>query len=239
MAVAETAVGGAQTGNLTTPITWTHVAVAGDTELLVGISVDNITFAGSGVTATYNGVSMGTPIANWPSGGTGKTVGFVALFAMANPPSGSHTVSVAWTAGDAAGGGSVSYTGSASLGSPVTADSAGVAVTTGSIIIPTTSASNRAFAVVAAGSGSIAFTAGTQRYTFSGGGSGAATGAGGADIAGTGSNVTISWTQTSDWFGAIGVEIQAAVLAAPNRQMGGRPFTQFIQAGRLGAAHSR
>ena len=116
----------------------------------------------------------------------------------------------------------MSYTGSASLSTTNTADSAGVAVTSGSIVIPTTSSSNRAFAVVTAGSGNVAFTAGTQRYSFSGAGSGAATGTGAADIAGTGSNVTISWTQTSDWFGAIGVEIKAGGAAASAPLQGAR-----------------
>lgn len=194
-------------GNPTSPATWTHVVAAGDTELLVGVGHDNTTVGAGGLAVTYGGTAM-TFVGSWPSGGPGKTVGYVSVWRMHNPPAGSATVSCSWTAGDGVTGGSLSYNGSATIGTITTADSAGVAVTSGTITLTGSTAGNRVVFIVTAGSGGIVFTGGTQRYSFSGAGSGAATGTGGADSAGGGS-VTATWTMTSDWYGAIAIEIQA------------------------------
>lgn len=219
MAVTPDAVGpagGTGAGSVTSPVTWTHITGVTASLLLVGVSVDNTTVTAASPTASYNGVSMGSPILTWPSGGAGQTVGFVALFAMASPPSGSHTVSCTFAAGDGETGGSASYIGHGALGTPVKVDSAAVSLTSGSVAVTGTAAGSLVFAVVGNGSDSLAFTAGTSRYKFAGAGSGAATSTGGADIAG-GGTVTVSWTQASDFYAAIAVEIQAAGGSSPRR----------------------
>ena len=118
---------------------------------------------GGGLATTYNSVTMGSAVQTWQSGGSLQTVGYAVIYSMASPPTGSHTAGGTWTGGDNLCGGSVSFTGSATLGTPVHADSNGVAVTSGSISLAGTTAGNQVFCVVVAGSGGIAFSTGTQR----------------------------------------------------------------------------
>lgn len=215
MAVTFDAVGPSSSGKTgtTSPQTWTHTCGASATELLVGVAVDSAGDSGLTAAVTYNSVSM-TSVLRWQTGGAGQVSGFGQVFRMLNPPTGSaFTVSVAVTGTgtfDQISGGSVSFAGSGTISSAVHSDSAAASVTSASLAVPTTSASNMAAAFLANGSGNTASTAGTSRFIVpgSGGLAGGATYAAGATIAGTGSNVTISWSQDSDWYAAVGVEVQ-------------------------------
>jgi len=219
MAVTFDAAGPSSSGasSATSPLTWSHTCAAGDTMLLVGVAVDSLADGGITAACTYNGVSM-TASTKWHSGGVTQAFGFIQLFTMANPPTGSAFTVSASAAGatlDSINGGSLSFAGSVGLGTPVTADSNSVNVTTGTISVPTTSASSQVAVIVCNGSGGLAFTTGTSRYVVvAGGGSGGAGWSGGATIAGTGSNVVVNWNQNSDFYAAIGVEVQAASSGA-------------------------
>ena len=216
MAVAVDAVGPSSSGTQgsTSPLTWTHVNGASASLIMVGISVDKSS-ADGGLTATvtYGGNAL-TSLLRWESGGSANANGFVQVFYLFNPPAGSNTVSVACTTGfDGITGGSISFTGAATpMGSPVHSDSNSVTVTSGTISVPTANSANMAVAFICAGSDSIAWTAGTSRFVNATGAGfgGAASYSAGATSPGTGSNVSLSWTQASDWYGAVGVEIKAA-----------------------------
>lgn len=216
MAVTFDAVGPSASGTSGTssPLTWSHTCASGDTELLVGVTVDSASDSGLTVAVTYNGVSM-TSVKRWESGGTGASYGWLQVFSLPSPPTGSaYTVSasVSGTGSfDVITGGSLSFAGSTALSAATTADSAGAGATSGSISVPSASASNIVAVFIGNGSGNTAITAGTSRFFVhgSGGGAGACSYSAGATIAGTGSNVTVSWTQASDFYAAIGVEVQA------------------------------
>lgn len=212
--------GSSGTQSATSPLTWSHTCGASANKLLVGISVDAAS-NDSGITAavTYNGVSMSS-VRRWESGGSGHTVGFVQVFSLDNPPTGSAlTVSVTLTGSgfDGITGGSISLTGAGTNGSAVTADSAGASATSGTISVPTTSSSSLVVVFVTNGSDTTAFTAGTSRFVnntgigFSGGASFSA----GATAPGTGSNVSVSWTQGADFYAAVGLEVQPGAPVTP------------------------
>ena len=247
MAVAFDAVGtpASQVGVGTSPITWTHVCAATATELLVAVSVDSAADASLTVTATYNSVSMSS-VLRWQSGGSGHNVGFLQVFRLQNPSSGSHTVSVAVGGTgsiDWLNGGSLSFTGSATIGTAAHNDSAGASVTSASVVTSTTSASNIVAAFLTDGSGGIAITAGSSQWIDTASSASNAAGySAGATIAATGSNVTVSWTQTSDYFAAIGVEVQipsalATLVDAPVPV--NMPVIVTGRAGWRNAGHSR
>lgn len=160
---------------------------------------------------TYNGVAM-TILKQWQSGGSAQTVGYLTVFHMANPPSGAHTVAFSGTGtADKAVGGSLSFLGGGTLGTAVTADSAGASVATGSVAVTGTATTSMVAGFVTDGSDTLAFTSGTQRWAQTSAGTGAAGCSGAATAAGTGGTVTLSFTQASDFYGAIAVEIKAAV----------------------------
>jgi hypothetical protein len=214
MAVAFDAVGpgaaGTQSG--TSPLTWSHVNGGSATLILVGVSVDAGADGAVTASATYGGSAM-TSLQRWESGGNTKNAGFVQVFYKFSPLTGSNSVSVSATTGfDGITGGSISFTGATSLGTPVTSDSNAATATTGTNVVPTTSASNMAAVFFCNGSNTSAFTAGTSRFVNGTGAGfgGAASFSGGATAAGTGGNVTFTWTQAADWYAAIGVEIQAS-----------------------------
>ena len=216
VAVTFDAVGPSSAGKTgaTSPQTWTHTCTAGASELLVGVAVDSAADSGLVCAVTYNSVGM-TSVLRWQSGGTGQTSGFVQVFRMASPPTGSaFTVSVAVTGTgtfDQISGGSISFAGSTALGTAVHSDSAAASVTTattGNVL--STSASNLVAGFLANGGGNTAATAGTSRFLLfgSGGAAGGASYAAGSTIPGTGGNVAVTWSQNSDWYAAIGLEVQ-------------------------------
>lgn len=239
MAVTFDALGPSSSGaqSSASPLTWSHTCGALATVLLVGIAVDPTGTDGSmAATATYNGVAM-TSLKRWESGGSSKDVGWVQVFYLESPPTGTaYTVSVSVTPSasyDIISGGSLSFAGSASLSTATTADSAGANVSSGTISVPTTAAANMVAVFACDGSDTLAFTAGTSRLVTTGSGDGAAGAVAGATIAATGSNVTVSWTQASDMYAAIGVEIQAGGGGSP------APFAPPRKAARGGPAVRR
>jgi hypothetical protein len=219
VAVTFDAVGPSGSGatTATSPLTWSHTDGGTADWLLAAVAVDGGATtipANFPITAmTYGAASFGAPLLNWQSGGSGQNVGYLALYALQNPASGANTASATVTTGavvDVITGGSLSFiTGGGSLGTPVHADSAGAGVTSGSVTVPTASASSIVAVFVATGSGGVAFTSGTSRFlgNNAGFGNGAAATCAGATIAGTGGNVTVNWTQNSDFYAAIAVEI--------------------------------
>jgi hypothetical protein len=201
----------------TSPLTWSHTNGATADYLLAGFALDG----SSGITpannpfssVTYNGVSMGSSLLNWQSGGSGEAAGYLGVYALASPATGSAlTVSGSFTTTgtDGAEGGSLSFiTGGGSVGTAQHFDSGGSLAGSGSISISTTSASSLVAVFMVNGSGGTSWTAGTSRIvgTHTGTAAGAAWTVSAATIAGTGGNVTVSWTQNGDLWAAIAVEV--------------------------------
>ena len=212
MAVGFDVIGGGKTQPAVTNITWAHTCGATATHLIVCVSTDSTADGGLTTAVTYNSLTVPS-VLRWESGGSTQAVGYAQMFAMASPPTGSAlTVSVTVTGGTPAvlSGNSMSFTGSAALGSPANADSVATSVTSGSVSVPTTTSGNLIAVMVTNGSGGTAFTSGTSEWVNTGGaGSGAAGFVSGAYNTSTGSAVATTWTQTSDYYAAIAVEVQA------------------------------
>lgn len=210
---------GSTTGSASGSQSWSHAGSASASAVLVAVAVDASNDAATTVSVTYGGVSMSS-LLRWESGGSGKSNGFIQLFGLLSPPTGTRTVAVTVSGGtfDWVSGGSLSWLGAGAFSTTVHGDPAGVVVTSGSLAVPSTSAASRVACFICAGTGPLAWTAGTSRYVINGTTSNAAGQQAGADAAGTGSNVTFSWTQGSDWYAAIGVEVQPAA-AAPSGQV--------------------
>lgn len=215
MAVAFDAVGPSSSGtaSVTSPLTWTHVCGAGATVLLVGVTCDAATDTGMVLSATYNGVAM-TSLGLRHS--NDQTAGYIQLFRLDSPATGSNTVSVTEAGGSGLGGldgGSISFTGSASVSAAQTAAGAG---TTASLAFTPTSTGNMVAAFAGCGSALTPSGSFTSRFNENAGSGQAAAGyAAGSTIASTGGSVTASWTSASDWWAVIAVEVQAPAASAP------------------------
>jgi hypothetical protein len=236
----------------TSPLTWSHTNGATADWLLAGVVLDGGAPGTNPITAmTYNAVTFGTALLNWQSGGSAQTVGYLAVYGLQNPATGAAdtvSASITGTTIDTYRGGSASFvTGGGSLGTPQHFDSGGAAVASASLTIATTSASSLVVVFMTNGSGGTTWTAGTSRIVSSNnsGGTGAANTLNAATIAGTGGNVTVSWTQTSDFYAAIAVEVLPGAApprsgpALPQQFMGQRSVTVVSNAGWRGAQHSR
>lgn len=115
MAVAFDAVGpagGAGTNSATTPLAWTHICGGSATAIVIGVT----SFSGSSnlVTGVTYGGQTCTLLTYQVSGTAGA--GGIALYYLGSPPTGSNTVSVAFTGGGDTIGGSISATGSSGHG---------------------------------------------------------------------------------------------------------------------------
>ena len=214
MAVAFDAVGPSSSGtaSVTSPLTWTHACGAGATVLLVGVTCDAATDTGMVLSATYNAVAM-TSLGLRHS--NDQTAGYLQVFSLDSPPSGSHSVSVTEAGGSGLGGldgGSISFTGSATVSVAQTAAGSG---TTASLAFSPSSPGNMVAAFAGCGSALTPSGSFTSRFNENAGSGQAAAGyAAGSTIAGGGS-VTASWTSASDWWAVIAVEVQAPAGAAP------------------------
>ena len=214
MAVAFDAVGPGATGATgpTSPLTFTHVCGASATHLLVGATWDGATDTGATMSATYNTVAM-TSLGVWHTGG--GTAGFLQVWYLASPATGSHSVQVTATNSPAGiNAGSVSFTGSAGLSAVQSAVSSGTA-TNPTLTFTGTTSGNMVAAFV--GSGSTVTQAGsfTQRYNVTGGSGQAGAGfTAGATIASPGGSTTANWTMAADFYAVAAVEVQAAAAAA-------------------------
>ena len=232
-----------------TPLTWNHTCGASANYLIVVIAVDAASSdATATATATYNSVSMSS-LQVWHSGGAGQAHGYVQMFGLASPATGSAlqvSVSIGgagtW---DNAAGNSMSFIGVTAIGTPATGDGV-VSSTSGSVTVPSTTSGNLIAVGVCNGSGGLAFTNGTSEWVnLDGGGTGGAAGfCSGAYNTSTGSGVTTNFTQTADFYGAVAVELLATAPASagpalPSLSMGRRPVIVVSNAGWRTGQHSR
>ena len=210
MAVAFDAVGPSASGLQWTadPQTWTHVCGGSATALVVFVAVDNV--PSIVFTVTYNSVAM-THVAQWVANGPGAGAGIIAAFSLLNPAKGSNLVSVTTSGVSPKHGGSISFTGAGAFGAAVTLPASAVGnITSGSIPVTSTTSGNMVVAGVTNGSDTTAFTAGTSRFSTTMSGSGAAEDCAAATLASSTGTTTVTWTQASDWYGAIAFEVQAS-----------------------------
>jgi hypothetical protein len=225
VAVAFDAVGPGSTGQFsaTSPVSWTHTPAGTPTAALAACAVGSSagTMAPLTGTATYGGTAM-TSLGRVSSGGGSTAFGYIELFALAAPLSGARTVSItpSFTGGTLTGliGGSLTYTGTGStsaqaFGTAVTASSSGNQ-TSGSAGVTGAGASNRVAGFACCGSGGLAVTGGTSRYLVNHDTSSGAGATLGADITSAAGAVNVTWTQTSDTWAAVAVEILGQLTVA-------------------------
>ena len=213
------------------PLAWAHTCGASADWILAGFALDGasgVTPANNPLTATYNSVSMTSEL-NWQTGGSGQTSGYLAVLALQNPATGAaHNVSGSFTntgMDEIIGGSASVISGGGSLGTPVHSDSGGASATSGSITVNSTTNGSLVVVFVTNGSGGTTFTSGTSRFTNMHGGTaaGGAASVNCATIAGTGGSVTVNWTQTSDFYAAIAVEVKPPAAAAATVPAAGQP----------------
>jgi hypothetical protein len=242
VAVTVDAVGPSSSGQASasaTALTWTHTAGAGGTAVLawVGcVASDGVALSSITVTVTYGGTPMTLLAPGVPAGGpAATTAGGIFVFGLTGAPAGASTVSVTVSgdSGNAGGneGGSVSYNGAGGFGTPGTAGSNGAAVASGTVSAAGTASGNLVAAGVVCGSGpGVTFTAPAAGDVSCANNS--LSGAGYLGISHTASSsgtVSTAWTQTSDYYGAVAVEVVAAgaapaVAPQPQPQPGGRAY---------------
>jgi len=212
MAVAFDAVGPSSAGTSSTTtaaLTWTHVCGASATLLLVGVAMgnDSGSDASTLLSATYNGVAM-TSLGKVHS--NNQTAGYVELFGLLNPATGSHTVSVAMTGGfsgtDTRSAGSVSYTGTSTSSLPTATTAYGSGATPSVTVSSATG--NMVASAQCCGAG-FTGASDTLRYRKNSNTNSAAGNVQFNDAAGS-SSVTITGTEPGDWWGIVGVNIAAA-----------------------------
>jgi hypothetical protein len=223
VAVAFDAVGPSSSGALSqasTTLSWTHTNVASGVALFVAVSVDKASDAGLSVSVALDPSGANTPFTSLGSiiHSNGATAGFIALFGLATVSSGAHTITATCAGGTPGSmhGGSLSYTGAgASVATAFSTQQSATGNGTASSVTFTGSTSgNMVAAGLCCGSASITSTAGTSRWrvnTNSAATGGAGFGAG-SDIA-AGGSVTLSWSQTLDFWAVAAVEVLAAAAA--------------------------
>lgn len=209
MVAAFDAVGPSSSGatSATSPMTWTHVCGAGATHMLVGVTCDAANDAGMTLSATYNSVAM-TSLGTWHTGG--GTAGFLQVFALASPASGSHSVSVTESGGSGLSGlngGSVSFTGSQSLSAVQSTVSAGSSANP-SLAFTGSSSGNVVAAFVGGGSPQTPSGSFTSRYNMNTGDGAAGAGYSAGSTIAAGGTVTASWTMSADFWAVAAVEVQ-------------------------------
>ena len=213
--VAYDAVGPSAAGiaSATTPLTWTHIN--GGNALLVGANTYN---AGSNTVTgvTYGGVTI--PLLGWcPSGGGSGGIGLYGLVGGALP-SGSNTVSVAFTGGSDTIGGSVSYSGAGGFSATAVASPAVTSGNSATSAAMTTHAGGILAAVASYGGLWItpwSCTGGNVRWGNAQSGSSGADNALQGDIASTGASQTITLACTNgstDQMALVAVEVLPATL---------------------------
>jgi hypothetical protein len=232
-----------------TTFSWTHVVSASATALLAGVTLGAASDTGLDVTCTAGGV----PMADSGAGRLSPNAnGFLRVFKLAAPPTGSVTVTVT-ISGTIANvsnvcGGSMSFLGSATDGTAFGVAASAQSIPAGSAN-PSMSATGAATSVLASfggdGTASISAPTQTSRYidnASSGNGMGAGMG---QSAAGTGSAQTFGWTDAADTWAIITIEVKvpAAATSVPSpqpqysrlRRMATRRKRQEIQFAGLGA----
>lgn len=217
MAVAYDAVGpsgGAGQASTTASITWSHASVG--TSGLAGVvavaqDASTTTNAAYTLTATWGGSSM-TSLGRVASANT-TTYGYIQLFGLISPPTGTQTVTVTCSGTPPhLIGGSISFTGAGSFGTAVTAFGTS---TSASVTVTGTSTTNMYVAGFCGGQslGTTPTSPLTKRWlknvsTVNGAGNGAS-----GTAPGTAAAQALAWPLTSNAWGAVGVEVQAATAA--------------------------
>jgi hypothetical protein len=203
--------GGAKCANCTT-LSWSHTD-AGNA-LLVGVSVGKNGDAGLTAVATYNGTAM-TLLKTVHT--NNQTAGFLDVFGLVNPATGTHNVVVTETGGTASEitGGSESFSGAAATGTFGTAASAVGSSATASVTAGSTSG-NIVAGFVANGSQVTSATSPSISRDIANqdNNTGAGNSAGATSLS-TGSNVTMAWTVVNDWWAAVAVEVKTSPVQAP------------------------
>src|SRR5580692_7648763 len=235
MPVAFDAVGPSTSGatSATSPLTWSHTCGSGATELLVGVTVDVSAGSTYTATATYNGVAMtslGVVDTN------NSDVGYLEVFSLANPPTGSaYTVSVVVTgSGTLAGvnGGSLSFKGSATLSAIQSAFGNSSSL---SLAFAPTASGNIVAAFAGCGSPLTAVSGFVNGYICLGDDQSGAGNVSGGTLTSTGGTVTPAWSNPGDYWAIIAVEVQAppapaAVSPSPPLQPPGRMSPMALSA---------
>lgn len=230
MAVAFDAVGpgATATDSSITPLTWTHICGGTATDILVFVTTDNggsnlVTSVRYGPTGTGSDPAL-TFVKFVASGNS--TAGGMAVYYLANPPTGSNTVSAAFTGGGLTGGGSLSFTGGGQIGTAVSNfATSGTSVSVSVLNTVTGGMIGAATCVGAAQSPWTATNSGTLRFSLNfgsnsgseniGGGSWTSTGGGASQTVGLSGN-------TSDFWGLVAVEVQPSG-GAPAASVYSRP----------------
>lgn len=215
MAVVFDAVGPSSAGTAinASSSSWSHTCTGSNRLLTVSVSIGLSDDSNSAVAVTYNGVAM--TAASTPVHSGNVTAGYVQMFYLVAPATGSNTVQVSHTiSGSAAAAdiisGSVSFTG-VDQTTPVTnvATATGTLVSSGSVSV-TSATGNMVVDAFCCGSG---FASGgstqTNRWlnnfnSNTGAGSGAQSTAAGA------ASVSMGYTFNNDDFGLIGANLVAA-----------------------------
>jgi hypothetical protein len=215
MAVTFDAVGPSSAGTSATgtSLTWSHTCTGSNRLLVVGVAVGTTSSDASFVTtATYNGVAM-TSASKVHS--NNQTNGYIQMFYLVNPATGSNTVAITNNVSCDLAGGSVSFTGadqSTPLGTPVTNFGDG---TSGSVSVPT----NVGDMVIDATCNGSGFSSGgstqTNRWLINDNSNSAAGNGASSTAAGVAGSVSMGYTGfSSDWWGLIGINIKQ-VTAPP------------------------
>jgi hypothetical protein len=233
VAVSYDTVGPSSSGTTnTTSVSWLHVVSTAANRYLLVCAVPSTTgttgIAFSSITGVTFGTQTGTMIGEvFTNNNTGAYAGFASLWHVIGPASGTGTVSVTLDATpNRLLGGSMSFTGvnqSTPTGTVVTAfGNTGTASAT----VPTSVTGNICASVVATGQEVVSATApNTSRWLENVNTSSAAGNAGGSTNASTGSAVPMTWLVTTDYWGVVATEVQAAPSVIP----GGKQ-TQVMQA---------
>ena len=192
-------------------LSWSHVVATDATMLVVGIATNA---DGGTVVVTAGGTTMTTNAGSnlWKRHTNDGTAGFVQLYVLPSPPTGTITISCTTETSTVAGG-SMSFKGTATdstgYGTPVSAVSAGVS-SLETVDITSTTTGNMIAAVSGSGSseGGTVVSPSTKRWSSVDDTSGAA-GCSGGQTAPAGGTVTMAHNITADWWAIIAVEIKS------------------------------
>lgn len=195
-------------------VSWAHTCSASATALIAGISmgagsaniVTSVTYAGSPLT-----------LVSYRMSGTGVDGGGEALYYLFDPPSGAGTVSASVSTSTTISGASLSFTGSSTIGTPLTVSTVGAnAATSISGTMPTTTTGGIiALGACFGGSGGGTFSgvgSTTVEWHFYGNESSAAGYAVGGLATSTGSSQVVGFSSNvgDDSWGMVAVEVQPA-----------------------------
>ncbi len=206
MAVTFDAVGPNSSGTsvtINTSLTWSHSCSGSNGLLVVGVSV-GAGQNGTSTTATYNGVSMtsaGRVFSN------NQQDGYVEMFYLVAPSTGSNTVAITCSQSLTMIGGSVSFNG-VDQSTPVSNITSAFGSASPVSLSVTSAAGNMVVDAVCTGTG-VTSSDQTQRWLRNDNGTTAAGNAAQSTADGAAS-VNMGYTITSDWWGMMGMSVNAS-----------------------------